>query len=292
MLEIFRLLDKKAPTNTTEALWQVARLELDPATGERLNVGVVVRGKEDGAAVWKFVQDFTGLRCFYNEDQVEDALFLVDQAEQCIALGKELPQGWNISLSAPLFVRGKDYQSILDDLFARMVPLAARANPANRLDNDDHPHATRNVKATVRKLLARHLQLSKPPEWWHSKPVTELVHDKPVRADIQIKAAAPGGLVTGTIASAWYKTEYHRNASLDKAIAASLTAAKLFPNASNWIYLLQPTTQDGFSTGELEVIESSIETVRYLAQDQNANVAVFQSERQIAHRILEDVGAL
>jgi len=291
MLEIHRLLNKPKSPVKTEATWQVARLELDQATGERLNVGIVVTS-ESRTVAYRFLQNLSALRCLYNADQFEDAAFLIDQAEQCLESGQRLPEGWNITLSEPLFARGASLQAIADELYQRLVPLAAREQREEHLDNDDHPHATRNVKATVRKLLAKHLHIKESPEWWHSRPVLQTVSGRSIRAEIQVLAPSPAGLITGTVASAWYKTEYHRNASLDKAIAAALTAAKLFPSATNRVYLLEPTLADGFNAGEIETIQASIESVRYLAQDQKADVAVFSTERAIAQRILEDVGAL
>lgn len=270
----------------------MARLALDPATGEQLNIGIVFRAHATQKTSTRFLRNVAGLRSLYGDDLAEDAAFLIDQAEQAIEQGIPLPAQWNVSLGVPLFVRGATSQSIVDDLFSRIVPLGAKESISERLDSDDHMHATRNVRATVRRLLTKHLQSSKSPEFWRSQPIEATKDNHTVRLDVQIDGAGKNGMLHGTIASAWYKSKYHRSAYMDKGANAIVTAAKLFGNSTNVMYLLAPTTHDGFSATELKDIEADIASAKWLISQESAKLAVFTSEKQMAHNILEDLGQL
>lgn len=268
----------------------MARLVLDPATGEQLNVGVVFRPHGAQEPTVRLLRNVAGLRCLYGDDLAEDAAFLIDQAEQALEQGMALPSQWNVSLGQALFVRGPSAQAIVDDLFVRMVPLGTKESATERLDTDDHMHATRNVRATVRRLLSTHMQTRKAPDFWRSQPLEASQDEQTVRVDVQIDGTGKTGKVHGTIASAWYKSKYHRSAYLDKGANAIVTAAKLFGNSTNIMYLLAPTTHDGFNTTELKDIETDIASARWLIGQEKAKLAVFTSERQMAHNILEDLG--
>lgn len=292
MLALQQLLKPKAAIQTTEGLWQVARLAIDPATGEQLNVGVVFRPHGAQEPTVRFLRNMAGLRCLYGDDQAEDAAFLIDQAEQALEQGMTLPIGWNVSLGQPLFARGTSAQDVVDDLFARIVPLGVKEAVGEQLDTDDHTHATRHVRATVRRLLSKHMQTHKAPEFWRSKPIEATQNNHTVHVDVQIDGVGKSGQVHGAIASAWYKSKYHRSAYLDKGANAIVTSAKLFSTSTNVMYLLVPTARDGFTPLELRHIESDIESARWLIGQENARLAVFYSEHQMAHNILEDMGQL
>lgn len=273
----------------TEGEWQLARLSLDKATGEQLNVGVVFTSHHGGRATSRFLRNVAGLRCLYNDDLADDAAFLIDQAEQAIEQGMQLPSGWSISLSAPRFVRGDSAQAIVDTLFQRMVPLGQRETAAERLDSDDHAHTTRNVRKTVRELLCKHLQSSKNPEFWRSAPVVSTQEGGQVQMDLQIFGAGKRGDFRGSIASAWYKTHYHRSAYLDRAASAVLKAKTVFPGANSIMYLLQPLDIEGFTKAEMGVIQQEIDSTSWLLKKSGARLLSFPTERVMAHSILQDL---
>lgn len=292
MLPLQTLLTPKASHTGVSGMWQLVRLSLDPATGEQLNVGVTFTDRESGEITTRMLANVAALRCLYNDDLAEDAAFLIDQAEHAIEQGVDLPVNWNVSLSLPLFVRGSSAKSVVDDLFTRLVPLGAKETTPERLDTDDHLHATRNVRKTVRTLLTRHLNLKSAPDFWRAKPVETVQGGRPVRVDVQIEARDTGIPLHGTIASAWYKTQYHRNAYLDKGATAMMMATELFPRDRNVMYLLCPSQRDGFDAKEINQIESDIASIKWLVEQKKASLAVFESERLMAQRILADVGVI
>lgn len=270
----------------------MARLALDPATGEQLNVGVVFRAHGAEEPTVRFLRNVAGLRCMYGDDLAEDAAFLIDQAEQAMEQGIPLPARWNVSLGQPLFVRGHSAKEIVDELFVRVVPLGTKEQLGERLDTDDHQHATRNVRATVRKLLTAHMQTRKAPEFWRTKPLEASKDNQTVRVDVQIDGEGKTGKLHGTITSAWYKSNYHRSAYMNNGANAIVTAAKLFDSSTNIMYLLAPTTHDGFSADEMRDIEADIASARWLVSQEKAKLAVFTSERNMTQNILEDLGQI
>ncbi|WP_156955244.1 hypothetical protein [Polaromonas glacialis] len=294
MHSLLQLLDPKdIPFKPrAEGIWQVARLCLDRATGEQLNVGVVFTDHQGGGITSRFLSNLSGLRCLYNDDMADDAGFLIDQAEQALGQGVRIPSGWNISLGEPLFVRGETPQSIVDSMFKRMVPLGSRENAAERLDGDDHAHTTRNVRKTVRELLSKHMHSKKAPEFWRAAPVVSAQDGGEVQIDLQIFGAGKEGDYRGSIASAWYKTHYHRSAYLDRAANAVLKAREVYPSASNIMYLLQPLDIEGFTRADMGVIQKEIDGLSWLLKKSGAKLHAFSSERAMAQNILEDMGVI
>jgi hypothetical protein len=292
MLSLHQLLDQPTATAKTQGMWQLARLCLDSAVGEQINVGVVFTADGEERPECRFVSDLSGLRCLYNDDVVNDAAFLIDQAEQALEQLGKLPQGWNVSLTRPLFVRGDSSASIIGDLYQRLVPLGMREASPERLDSDDHSHTTRNVRKTVRNLMRLHLNLSAAPPFWRASPLETRQDGAKVLLDLQIVGSAKGTEVRGSIASAWYKTQYHRGAYLDKAANALLTAKEVTPNAKGVLYLLQPGPHDDFTSTELAAIRDDIDGKTWLLKKSGASLAAFSTERAMAHAILEDMDAV
>lgn len=292
MLSLLSPSESTAAPFKTEGDWQLARLSLDKATGEQLNVGVVFTSHHGGRTTGRFLRNVAGLRCLYNDDLADDAAFLIDQAEQALEQGMQLPSGWSISLSAPRFVRGDNAKAIVDNLYQRMVPLGQRETAAERLDTDDHAHTTRNVRKTVRELLCKHLQSSKTPEFWRSTPVVSAQEGGQVQMDLQIFGAGKRGDLRGSIASAWYKTHYHRSAYLDRAASAVLKAKTVFPGANSIMYLLQPQEIEGFTKAEMGVIQQEVDSTSWLLKRSGAQLLTFATERAMAHSILQDMSVI
>jgi hypothetical protein len=293
MLALQKLLAQQAPRQVVKGTCQVARMQLDQATGEVLNVGIVLRESGTNTLHTRFLRNIAPLRCLYSDDMAEDAAFLIDQAEQAIEAGMPLPKGWNVELSEPRFAQGSSMQMVLADLYQRLVPLGAKEDAEERLDSDDHLHATRNVRSTVRKLLTKHMQSKQAPEFWRSTPLEAVQDGKTVKLDIQIEGRNRDHIkLYGTIASAWYKSAYHRNAYLDRAAKSVATAAQLYADSANVVYLLKPTADDGFSRKELGNIESDVDTMRWLIGKQRSRLVEFSSETRMAENILADLGQI
>lgn len=284
------------PLHTTSAVtgkWCVVRACMDMAAQEWLNVGVVFR-QSDGSHHVRLINNMDGLRCLYDADTAENLRFLLDQAEHALEIQAPLPDGWNIALGPERFVQGASAQAVLSDLFTRLVPLG-KHQLADRADREDHQHATMNVRKTVRQLLASHLQLAKnaTPEFWRREPYAVRRDGAEVQMDVQIMATDRGLNLHGAVASAWYKTKYHRHASLSQAVNAVTMAHEAFPSSTNVLYLLQPPPSEAtLSPSDHQAIAKDIESSQWLLQQRKATLVLVQSETEMAATILRDLQLL
>jgi hypothetical protein len=112
-----------------------------------------------------------------------------------------------------------------------------------------------------------------------------------VQMDIQIAGAVNDGRhIYGTISSAWYKTDYHRNASLSQGMRAVTLAREAFPNARPVMYLLQPPrTVQALTPNDHQAIGNDIETTRWLLHKIEAELRIATTVRTIARAILNDL---
>ena len=291
MLELFAT-RKPDQANQVTGHWRLVRICLDLAAQEWLNVGIVLR-TSDGETSSRMLTNFAGFRCIYDDDAADAARFLLDQAEFAIEAGKPLPTGWNVSLGPEKFVRGNTTDSILTGLFSRLVPLGRhQLDATTRIDREDHPHATHNVRVEVRKLLARHLQIAKnaAPDFWHARSVPVHRDGSIIKMDVQIVANNAHSILHGSIASAWYKTSYHRSASLNQAVNAVTTACEAFPGSKNVLYILRPPEKvSSLSDSDYEAIDLEIESNRWLLHKHGAEIKVAREVPDIARTILKDL---
>lgn len=277
----------------TTGYWRVVRLCVDLAAQEWMNVGIAFQ-ESGGARHFRLINNLAGIRCLYDEDAVEAARFLLDQAECALEADARIPQGWNISLGPDKFVQGASASAIVDNLFARMVPMG-RHQLVERADREDHPHATMNVRKAVRQILNRHLQLAQTatPEFWRRTPLPVQRDGAEIQMDVQIVATTGGLYLHGAVASAWYKTRYHRGASLSQAVNAMSTAAQAFPHSSNVLYLLKPPPgAASLSAIDHKAIAQDIESSQWLLAQHHATLKVAQSEAEMAQTILSDLQLL
>lgn len=283
------------PARSTTGHWCMVRMCLDIATEEWLNVGILFVGS-DGAKCYRLLENFSGVTCLYDEDAASAARFLLDQTAHALETGSSIPKGWNVELGALKFARGTSPEAIVNSLFARLVPLARHEqDSANRLDREDHAHATKNVRAKVRGLINRHLNLAKSatPEFWRKQPLPAQRDGASIQIDLQVVWALDGKAVHGAIASAWYKTRYHRTASLSQAGYALTTACKAFPQSLNTLYLLAPPSGDSrLSPDDHTAIEQDIATNKWALEQQGAVVKIERTESQMASSILRDLRLL
>lgn len=294
MLELFAT-QHAAQAHQVTGHWRSVRMCLDLAAQEWLNVGIVLRTTA-GDTHYKLVANFAGLRCVYDDDAVDAARFLIDQVEHAIEADSLIPPGWNIRLGPEKFIRGSSAESIVSGLFFRLVPLGRhQLDPAGRIDREDHPHATSNVRVVVRKLLTKHLQIAKnaAPDFWRKKPVPMNRDGAVISMDVQIAMNKNGATIHGAIASAWYKTAYHRSASLSQAVNAITTACEAFPDSHNVLYLLRPPAKvNTLSDQDYADIDADIESSRWLLKKHGAELKLAQAESVMAMTILRDLSLM
>lgn len=277
-------------TAVVKGRWCLVRACVDMAAQEWLNVGVIFY-EDNGVTHTKFITNLSGIQCIYDEDAADSLRFLLDQAEYAIETNTRIPDGWNVALSQERFVQGSSVQSIVDDLFMRLVPLG-KHQLADRTDREEHQHATKNVRRTVRQLLASHLNLAKSatPEFWRKTPYPVQRDGTDVSLDLQIVANNHGLSLHGAVTSAWYKTKYHRTASLSQAVNAINTSHTAFPKSNNFLYLLKPPTSvNTLSSSDHREITKEIEASQWMLQKHHATLRLAGSEAEMALMILQDL---
>lgn len=292
---MFNLISATQPIRaklTASGKWCAIRMCLDLSAQEWLNIGVVLYSDDGDAPTIRLLQNFSGLKCLYDTDAADNARFLADQIEFALYEGEHLPADWNIQLSPATFVRGSSKQQIVNDLFDRIVPLGRHERGTDRPDREEHPHATQQLRSSVRKLLSKHLQLAnKAPDFWRAQPTTINLDSAKIQIDLQVVDAKEK--VNGAVISAWYKTKYYRNASLTSGANAMSMASEAFPDHRNILYLLQPPSDaPTLSIEDHQNIQTDIDSVAWLVDKHKAELKILKSERDITHFILKDIAIL
>lgn len=272
--------------------WCAVRMCLDLSAQEWLNIGVVLYSNDGEAPTIRLLQNFAGLKCLYDADAADNARFLADQIEFALLEDKRIPAHWNIQLSPAMFIRGTSKLQMVDDLFERIVPLGKHERGADRPDREDHQHATQSLRSNVRKLLSKHLQLAnRAPDFWRSAPTNINLESACIQIDLQVVDSDLK--LNGAVVSAWYKTKYHRNASLTSGANAMSMAREAYPSHRNILYLLQPPLGTPSLTEEdQQSIQADIDSVQWLVNKHNADLKILRSDRDITRTILEDVAAI
>lgn len=292
MLALDELFGASTRNRQVEGHWRTVRLCLDRASDEVLNIGVVFVERHSGASFYRLAKNLTGIRCLYGENMVDDAAFLIHQAEAALEAGTGFPDRWNVTFGPDRFIRGESPEVIVDAMYQRVVSLSLHERSQERLDTDEHSRATRHVRRTVRDLLKRHMNAKSTPEFWRDEPMAIQRDDHEIRIDLQVVGTGLLRPHHGAIVSSWYKTQFHRQAHLNNGVTAVVTAAELFPEVGNVLYLLRPTDDDGFTAKELRAVAQDVDSAVWLANKRGATVEQCRSEQEMAQKILADLDAL
>jgi hypothetical protein len=140
-----------------------------------------------------------------------------------------------------------------------------------------------------------HLNLARRgvPDFWRTKPTVVQRTNVSLQVDLQIESKIDGAQLYGAVASAWYKTLYHRNASLSQATTAVAAACQAFPNSRRVLYVLQPPSNvSALSAEDHAAIEAEIGTNRWMLEQYGGEVHIAHGEQGIAHSILDDLGLM
>lgn len=292
MFDLISATQPAKPRIEASGKWCAIRMCLDLSAQEWLNIGVVLYANDGGQPTIRLLQNFAGLKCLYDTDAADNARFLADQIEYALLEGKRIPADWNIQLSPTMFIRGNSKQQMVNDLFERIVPLGKHERGADRPDREDHQHATQSLRSNVRRLLSRHLQLAnKTPDFWRNVPTSINLDAASIQIDLQVVDSSQ--MLNGAVVSAWYKTKYHRNASLTSGANAMSMASEAYPNHRNILYLLQPPAGTPSLTKEdQQSIQADIESVEWLVKKHNADLKILRSDRDITRSILQDIAVI
>lgn len=270
--------------------WRALRMQLDPATGETVNVGVWFQ--PDGAApVWRLLVNVAGLRCLYGADGAANAAFAIDQARTALARDATLPAGWTIALGAPRHARGENAAAVLDTLFQRVVPLGRHElQDEDRLDADDHRLSTGRLRRQVRELIKQRYRSKQTPGWWRDTPVQVATRDGH-SAQLDLQVWAESGTAVGAVASitsAWYTSKFHRDSYLASGYRALVESRQIdaVRGARAGMYVLRPMNDSRFTEEQLRTIDNEIDSLHWTLQRFNIEVHAFDNEQSLTEEVL------
>lgn len=271
--------------------WAALRLQLDRATGEHVNVGVVFRPDGGEPARFRLLGNVSGLRCMYGPDGAASAAFAIDQAAALMTQGREFPLGWNISLGPELHASGASTAAVVAELYQRVVPLA-RHEPGedDRLDADDHRLSTGRLRRRVREIIRLRFNTQVAPSFWHDSPVRVATTDgHPLLLDLQVWTET--GTAVGAFAcitSAWYTSKFHRDSYLNNGYRSLHEARQVSGAAGSTagMYVLRPMSDRRFSEDQLRTIDNEIDSLHWLLGRVGVAVHTYDNEASLAEGVL------
>lgn len=167
MLGLEELLDQQKPTAGVSGRWFTAQWMPDPAAGERLNIGVGFI-TDDGERLFQFADDFTRLKCLYDQSAVFHAQLACRFAEEFAYsddFAADRPYA-NIFFEERGFAQGADLNQIVNRLFRETVTLAREHRTSRKREFVPVPRmqAYTRLKSQLRKRLQANFQKYVPED--------------------------------------------------------------------------------------------------------------------------------
>lgn len=277
-----RLLDQIAPAAkpAVRAQWRNLRFMPDPATGETLNLGVVLY-TDDGTAHLRTLDDFRRLRCLYRERLDTEQLRFLLRTLPASGDPEALPSP-QLTLSAPKLAVGDSADALLDTLFAQTVTLAGAIDEAELLDDDPDSLSTEQARRQVFDAMKRRdpwsVRLIAEDPTWHIVDA-----DNPHTLDMPLRTAGR----YGSILSAWYRGRSTLELHLLRGTLDLGTAARLHPEGRGGLFLLRPPADTaGFTETHQRQIDNVIDMMAWRLRLQSTQLDVADSAEQLAEHVL------
>lgn len=290
LMDALHHLKQNAASKPVVGHWCALRLQLDRATGEQVNIGVIFT-PQGGAPSWRVLKSVGGLRCMYGAEGAANALFAIDQASSHLAQYGELPTDWCISASPALHASGESTSAVVAALFERVVPLARHElSDENRLDGDDHQLSTFKLRRRVRDIIRKRYGAKDTPDFWHDSPIhAATVDGHPVNLDLQVWTDSGTAIgVMAAITSVWYTSKFHRDSYLNNSYRALTEARQVAGGASAnaGLFLLRPMNDSRFGESQLRDIDNEIDSMQWLLAKHRVTVRTFDNEASLAEGVL------
>lgn len=277
-----RLLDQIAPAAkpAVRAHWRNLRFMPDAATGELLNLGVVLY-TDDGAAHLRTIEDFRRLRCLYRERLDTEQLRFLLRALPTDCDPETLPSP-QLTLSPPKLAAGASVESLLDTLFTQTVTLAGAIDEHDVLDDDPDTLSTEQARRQVYDAMKRRdpwavRLIAEDPTWCVAEDDTAHTLDMPLRAAGRY----------GSILSAWYRGRSTLELHLLRGTLDLGTAARLHPKDRGGLFILRPPTEaSGFTETHQRQIDNVIDMMAWRLRLQSTQLDVADKAEQLAEHVL------
>lgn len=262
-----------------EGRWRNIRLKPDLATGEVLNVGVVVE-LPDGQIKYKLLEDAKRLACLYGDEVEDPTRFLLSCLRKSLASGNMEPPSPNIVFSDAKPVKGVDDDDVLAVLFDETVTLARQTSKQEEI-----AFASMDTKK-VRKLVFDAIKLKTGTDAdriiGQSETLSTRDGDKTRYLDIPLQ----GNFALGSVISGWYKSSISVERNLLRADVELSAARRLFNKDKIGLFLLRPG--DGqIPQPAMAKLDNLIDTLDWRIRSQGLTLGVREDADALADDIAE-----
>lgn len=270
--------------------WKLIQFALDPATGERINVGVVLTSGERQYV--KLVSNIKPLGCIYGNEALENIAFsfsllrdMADSSEPIIS------PSTNFFISEGRDIQFGDASTITESLYYQLVPLSMREEEQHSADMEVSPIASINTTNLRKKVLSG---IKKQNSHLYGRICRD--HPVPVKADdgsvhsidmpIWAEAELYKGHHYGSIVSTWQRSQLKRGFDLNAAyrnldIAKKVGAIK---NAQGALFILRPDDQITPEYSDIMTeIDNEIDQVGWMMKKEGVHLEVSESVEKLTN---------
>ena len=243
--------------------WMSVRLTPDLVTGELFNIGVVFVDSE-ATVHSRFVPSIQGFKSIFGARGFSNLHFLLELAREHFESGRAATPSPHVSLSDPKPAAGMTPEEIVDRLFSTMVTMT----PYEEAGDIYSPSLSFSTAKLRQKVLGR-LKTDYAAAFnriSRTAPISLTDRDGSRHlVDLPLYDAHDdmlGGLTRyGTIVSAQFKDQVHRNYNIGQGTSAIMEAHALMPrHARPGIFLLRPDeSTPGYTKKVLEEIDNDID---------------------------------
>lgn len=277
---------------STEGVWHPIHFSPEPATGERINIGVIFHAKYSRRVVIRLIDSLAGYSALYGSDGVQNFQFLLALLKEQVA-----KQGTFLSPSPQIFLgegrhaSGHTPDEIADDLYRTVVSLSrARKQEAVSAAKKTNTISTEAARQGVVRFLRTQMKESAANQIIREEPI--IVRDEVGRAhalDLSIWGGEDlfhqfryGAVVSLQYTSPEYRG-YFLNTGTVHAQLAYEFAAKGKPGA---FFVLRPN-QGQVGTSILHDVDNEIDNAYWWFGKHRFMFEVSETQDDLHTRVLE-----
>lgn len=279
-----------------EGHWFPIRFTPDLATGELFNVGVVFV-TSNGDRHFKIIESARPFSCLYGNAGLENFTFLLQVLRQHLEKSETMiSPSPHIIMGRPAYASGDNPVEILAKLFDSMVTLQCINPEAEASLPEPLSIGTEDLRKRLFKKIKAHHPGAFEKVYRRSPTLVKSNRGDVMSIDLPLWNDQHGLLTNkgprfGTIVSAHYRDNVHRNYHLDSGSLGLLNAAMLLEgqNSSGSFLILQPSdTAEGYSEWLRMQIENDIDRATYaLRKNREVEVVVSDREDVLMQSVLE-----
>lgn len=284
MLDLDDLIETSAAARLLKGKWCSIGFSPNLGNGERLNIGVAfkpIRGKVQA----KLLTSATGFRSLYGSNGVENFSFLLAVvAEHIQRTGTLTDISPHISFGPLRSIQGETTQAILDSLFQSIVTLRIPEDQAKSQSRAVNTPVLR--QSVIRALRNQYSNLA--DQFLHEQPVVINFENRAHLLDLPVWQSGDliSGRLFGSIVSAHYVDEVHRQHDLDRAFR-NVDTAKRFIAATGrgGLFILRPASND--SNFPVRDIDNDIDAIVWPLAKSGITIEVEESAAVIQRKVAD-----